>query len=624
MTAMTYTDVTAVKGGVTLGEVIALRDKRLAERGSIFAVMKQIIDATNGDLPVALPEINKVEKVAVANKILGTIDAYGQRIADVMFNIRTDPVRPGIKASEDRADARRRAYLGLRDHNKVPLHMGRAGRYFVGLGAAPVMLTYNRKTGLIDRELKHPLQTLPGTPLNPDDPAVPDIIFTFTRTLAWLRKTYPGQAMLYKDMSADTKIELVEYCDDRERLLLCLGQSPGYYDNNSSNPFRADIYNGSSTRSLVCELEHYENTSGLCAAVYPNRITLDRLAGQVDTLIGMYQTEALLMALAVNAALRGVFPEEWLIENPNEEAEIITMADGPKGIIGRIRGGQLQKANLDRSYMTDQTLNLLARNQQVDAKMPSQFGGEAPSGARTGRAQQGIIDAAVDPTIAEAHRAFAASYEQECRISRALLLAHSPDRPRSVHVTSKGGRGPHTFVPSEIFPESDAVECSYPMAGADASTTVLVLGQMTAIEGMSLETMREESPLIRDADLEKHRINREKVENALVAGFQQRVAAGEVALIDAAWVASAVARGTDIIEAIQTADQKARERQASEAPTGEALGPALAGSPEAQLGIEAGPGGAATPVEAPEPSTPDLQGLRNLVGNIVTPQRQVS
>ena len=53
---------------------------------------------------------------------------------------------------------------------------------------------------------------------------------------------------------------------------------------------------------------------------------------------------------------------------------------------------------------------------------------------------------------------------------------------------------------------------------------------------LSKQTARELIPLIEDPEMERDRSIKESLEAALLAGVQQKVNAGEIAPVDAAWL----------------------------------------------------------------------------------------
>ena len=78
----------------------------------------------------------------------------------------------------------------------------------------------------------------------------------------------------------------------------------------------------------VAEIERVRNRTGVCPVVVAGRVNLDRAQGQFDGMLGMYQTQAKLMALEVLAVQKGIFPDTWLVARPGETPQIVNTANG--------------------------------------------------------------------------------------------------------------------------------------------------------------------------------------------------------------------------------------------------------------------------------------------------------
>src|SRR5207245_2931381 len=150
--------------------------------------------------------------------------------------------------------------------------------------------------------------------------------------------------------------DILEYIDADELVLVGVGQT--------ADPYLNWAPKGGSAPQI--ELTRAVNKAGICTAVMPGRISLDRRAGQFDGLIPMFYKQARLDALEYIAIEQGVFPKQWLVGNPGETPNVITMADGRAGILGMVKGGQIHDESLNPGYKTSQAIDRLAAEQRLE------------------------------------------------------------------------------------------------------------------------------------------------------------------------------------------------------------------------------------------------------------------
>ncbi len=180
--------------------------------------------------------------------------------------------------------------------------------------------------------------------------------------------------------------------------------------------------------------------------------------------------------------------------------------------------------------------------------------------------------------------------------------------------------GEVSATPSEHF-EITSSTVSYPIAGADAQATTIVLGQLLGAELMSKQTVRERHPWIGNAVEEAARIDEETMERAAVQGILNAVMQNTmpVAMLAEIEKARRSQPNGDIFDAILEAQRIAQEKQAAENPQPE---PGQLTAPQEQPGLQPGMAPpeqsmAAAPPGAPEGANvgapPDLQGMRQLM-----------
>jgi hypothetical protein len=356
-------------------------------------------------------------------------------------------------------------------------------------------------------------------------------------------------------------------------------------------------------------LEYIPNRTGMPLAVVANRITLDKPRGQFDGVMGMYYTRARLQALTEIAIERGIFPEEYLIARPGENPEILQVADGKAGQLGVVKGGDIQQLQLNPGYKTDTALDRLERQERLEGAIPAEFGGESASNIRTGRRGESVLSATVDFRVQEAQTTFEQSILEEDKIAIAIEKAYWGNTQKSFFFGRKSSVGEETYIPNKIW-QTDFHYVGYSAAGSDVNNLVVGLGQRLGTGLMSKESAREADPLIADPDLEHDRIIAEGVESALLSSIQQQAAnpEGPYQPEDLAYLTKLVVeQDVPLFDAVRRTDQRAKDRQAAQAP---------AGAPETMPGLAMPGMGAEMQAAPPAPPAgqPDLQSLLAQLG----------
>lgn len=591
----------------SVDEIIGMLEERKQNQSPLIANMASLRDAYNGDIVVPLPEMDRNEQAAVANLIATGLDQSAMRIASTMPNLYYPAVKIGDRASEKRASVRRDATLGWWESNKMPLKLRRRARHLIGYASSPVVLRPDAKRGIARWELRSPLTTYVAPSEDPDDITPLDCIFTFGRSYKWLQTNYPEKIAALntngKKPAPTETFEIVEYVDGDVTVMAVIGKK--------SDPF-ATQYQG----SAYVELERVANRTGICPAVVPGRITLDRPMGQFDGLVGMYQMQAKLMALEVIAVERGIFPDTYLISRPGEQAKFISGPfDGRTGMVNVVAGGDLREAGQSSNMASGGLIDRLERSMRITSGTPAEFGGESNTNIRTGKRGDAILSAVVDFPVQEAQEVLAASLQEENKRAIAIAKTYFGEQRRSFYVSRNAKHV--DYVPNKDF-ETDQNSVTYAYAGADANSLVVGLGQRIGIGTMSKRTAQEIDPLVADPEREHDRVVQEQLEQALLASVQQQAQQGVIPPADLAAIMTTVL--TDklpLAEAIEKVNKKAQERQATAA---------ALGSPETQPGLGAPgmgmeqpgtlPPAPAGPTAGPAGSapTPDLQALLASLG----------
>lgn len=612
---------------IDLADLYARYSSRKMARSPLIEKMRAVQEQYNGDVVVPLPELSAGEKPAVGNLLTAGIDQLSMRIASNLPDVNYVPVRPTIKSSQYLADTRRKANLGWWEANRMANLMKLRARYYVGYGNSPVKITPDLDRGIPKWELRSPLACYPA-PCNDITQVHPsDCISTYPRTAYEVGQLFgtrlPGEP--------DSQFELIEFVDDTETVLAVLGPA------KTSNG--GDIFSGLGKEVINLEppsfswgqmtnpgksmalVKRVPNRAGLPLIVMPNRVSLDKLMGQFDSTLGMYQLQARLMALEVIAVEHGVFPDEWLVSRDQQVPDIVVQADGRKGVMGVVTGGQIDRHNLTPGTQTYPMMDRLERAQRVSAGIPSDWSGESATNIRTGKRGDAVLSATIDFPIKEAQDMFAASMQAENCVAVATVKSYFGNDRKQFYVNWRSAKGPVDYVPNDVF-ENDNQTVSFSHAGADANSLIVGIGQRLGLGTLSALTAARLDPLIDDADFEHDQVLAEKMETALLSSVQQAGQSGSLAPDDLAYIAQQVQTGkVTLFEAVQAAHTRAQQRQASQGAPGEPTGPVEPGAPEAQPGLAAGTpaeAGAAAPTIGPP--NPSLGNLSQLLASLHRPQ----
>lgn len=578
--------------GPSLDEIAQLLQDRQNARGGVINTMRQLRDTYNGDVIIPMPEMDKNEKPAVANLITTGLDQTAMRIASTMPNLYYPPVEEGNNASEKRARIRTQANTGWWEVNKMQLLMRRRARHFVGYASTPVILRPDSKWGCAKWELRNPLDTFTPMDDDPDSITPNDVIFTTTRNRAWLKNNYPDAEKNLRrnaNTSPSDKVTIAEYNDGDVTVLMGITET------------QVNKYDNSVQGVPYVELMRVRNRTGVCLAVVPQRISLDKPLGQFDSQVGMYELQAKLMALEVIAVERNIFPDTYLVSREGAVAKFINGPfDGRTGNVNIVSGGVVDVKAPTPNMATNQMADRLERAMRISGATPADMTGESQSNVRTGKRGDAIMSATVDFNIQEAQEVLAASLQEENKRAVAIAKSYFGNERKSFYVSSQGFKGNVDYTPAKDF-ENDNNRVTYSNAGADANALVVGLGQRIGIGTMSKQTAQEIDPLISDPEREKDRVISEGLQQAILQTIQAQAQQGAIPPADLAAIASYVKSDKmDLAAAITKVHEDAQKRQAQVAPPG---------SPETMPGL-AQPGmGAEQPSQQPQQAQPSLSQL---------------
>lgn len=598
---------------IEFSEVVALLHERRKRQGLLMARALDVREQYNGDVVIPLPELDRYEQNAVANLLTRGLDQIAMRSTSTQPEPRFPSMRPGFDKHDKAAADRRTAMLGFWDMNRLPIREGRQYRRFYGYGRAASVIVPDLKLNIPRWEFRDPLMTYPAPSQDPDEMTPCDCIFTYHQTGRWLKYNYPNawNAVARRrglEETLDELFEIVEYIDDEVIVLGVLGSKRSYYETTIDG-------------MTAMELVRLDNRAGVCTAVVPGRVTLDKPMGMYDGMLGMYHTQSMLQALGIIATKRGIFKDQWLVARQGEIPRVVQMADGVTGELGIIQGGDIKTEPLDPSYMVPQMIDRIEQYQRQEAGIPEQMTGSGPTNSRTGRASDAILSATVDFTVQEAQKIMAYARQEEDKRAIAVDKGYFTGS-KSFYVSWNGENKSIDYDPQELW-ETDNHKVSYSRAGVDENGLTIEIGQLLGLELIPKQQAREMHPRIDDPVRAAELVMKEGLESAVLSSVQQMASQPGAHYADVARIAQLVTQNNkSIIEAVMQVQDEAQKRQAAVDEQGQ---PATVqpGSPEAQPGLSAPGQGMEQPTSVEGPSA-NLQNLGNLFSRLRQPQMAIA
>ncbi|MFP4512071.1 MAG: hypothetical protein ACLFRV_03885 [Acidimicrobiales bacterium] len=574
--------IRALEDGGAARRVMELYDERRRDRGRVLEQMRAVAEVYNGDVVLPLPELNAEAKATVTNITQQGLDQMSMRIASVMPNLEVPSARPGFQRHDDAARDRRRAWLGMWANNDMELVLAQRARWLLGYAQSPVLIRPNLATRMVQWCPRSPMMTYPAPTSERLDMEPPDVIFATRMRWAELAKRYPAQAARiahppqgqFSGTDHDSMVDVLDYWDDEERITVAVGRAWGIYGLLDGSHFEVNT-----GRPEV--LERVPNRCYRCPVVVPGRITLDRLLGQFDGVVGMHHTMTELMGLSLLATKKGILGEHWLVGRPNEIPEIVQAADPTAGEPGIVTGGTLDTVQQNPDYASYAAVDRLEQAARESAAVPGDLTG-SPSYARTtGRRADQLLSATIDFPIQEAQKLIARSMRAENEIAALIDRNYFGGTRRTFHINWPKAKGHIDYKPADLWnTERNGPLVSFPsyaLAGADSMMINVELAQRVGAGTLSPDTAMELDPLVDDVETERARIVSNRLQQAFLASIETQAAdpQGPYQPADFASLLQKVSQGQDLPEAVLEVQREAQERQAEQTPDPAAAEPGL-------------------------------------------------
>jgi hypothetical protein len=575
--------------------------------------MIEVRDRYNGRItdgivvPLTDTKNNPIMEPPVPALISEAIDGSAQLASSTRPMITVPSMDPYDDDAIKKAVIQRKAYYAIWHKNRLPMLIRRWYRHIAGYGMACLVVMPSQKRGRPVIQTRDPLTAYPDE-MAPEEVRIPeDVGFVYGRSAAWITSVFP-ETLTYEYFPNidDTGLwDLLEWVDGEDIFIGIMGPRSNQYS------WRGD--SRSTLQPLL--LRHFPNKAGICTAVCPARLTLDRIASQVGKIVGITDLMARLMALEVIAAENFVFPTRYAIARPNM-APVITNGkwrDGRTGDINLLENvekiGSMQDSP---GPLTMPTIDRLERAGRMSGGTPGIFGGELTGAIRSGQTIMQAGSYSVDPKIQEMQEIMEYTLSSLNEALHHSFLGYYGNKKFTLFSGWSGEQGHAIFTPNEDFKTEENV-VHYPFPGADANNVTVAAGQAKGAGGMSTRTFMEVHPMIDDPDEEIIQVMRERLDNAMLAATEQRSVSGELPEIDVAQIKKYLAKGESIEDAIIKAHKDAQKRQATEAPMPEAPlpgGEQMGMPPGAMPGLAA-PGMGAEQMAPPEAIGPPPQSSQN-------------
>ena len=602
---------------MTVDDILTLYKQRVNYYGPLHSKMKMIQQIYNGSFEVPLPDMEQNAMPSTPNLLAQGVDQMAGRITSVIPAVNFASMKPGVRRYDRIALTASRTITGWWQEDHLPVKMKMRGRHLIAYGMSPVVIRWDNEEKLPTWHVRHPMETYPSPDIIPGKITPTDCIFSYRRTVGWLRSQGYGDkifALTGKlDMPSDASITLIEYIDAKQTVLIAAG-----YRVPTGDGYAFDVdMSGQSLRGIV--LEAYPNMGDECPVVVPMRLTLDTMAGQFDTMVGMFYQEAKLMALETIAVEKGIFPDTYLVSRPGEVGRFLDGPhDGRTGLVNIIAGGDIKEIQSQPGYLTNPTIDRLERNQRVTAGIPAEFGGESPTNIRTGRRGDAVLSAVIDYPVAEAQETFAYALEEENEVAIELAKKWAGDVTKTIYVGTGNANRPVTYTPNETFESYEHV-VSYPASGADVNSLIVGIGQRVGLGIMSKQTAATLDPYIDNPEAEHDQIISEGLEQALVTGIQQQAASGAIPPLVLAKVMDLVKNDRmELAEALNKVTEDAAKEQQQQQPQQDSPDALMA-----QGAIQSLAGGAQQPqaaIQGPNASQSNLMSLLSTLRRPATAQ----
>lgn len=600
----------------TFEEIRALAVGLQARRTPVLQYMQDIKRHYEADWVVPMPDVKGEPNMAqfTPSLITDTIDGIGMRAASIS-PMTFCPAVGNSRTASARALTRRKIINATYHDQRWKVKRRRYYRHLTAYDTASVFVEPDFKTGRVRLNVRDPLFTYPE-PVSADQVRAPEYVAFITRHSGeYIRSRFPQvreeNGGPIAAAQGEKEWDLLEWVDHEQMLFGLLGPRELDGRHISSKWRQAGVANdGDISSGPWMQLgPAIPNRAGVCLAVTPQEISLHSVGTRLNALLGNVQMQSKLMALEVLAQQKAIFPDMFVISNPNETPAILggQWEDGRTGKMNMLQGvNNVGQVSQTPDVRTQAMIDRLERNTRVSGGLNPQMGGESFGSLRTGRALDSMMASSVDPRIQELHEVTEAWMPH---VNAAILACYKGYFEKAKYEFFSGwdgDKGMVKFTPGEDI-ESFENTVEYSIPGADTVQQTQVLGSLLGAEVISTETFRTQHPYIDDPEQEHTRIVQEQLHKAMLAGVQEQVASAQMPIAVVAKLYDKIMQGQDLPTALTEIDEEIKEQQAQAQAEAEQQQAQMGGpDPLAQLGLAAGPMAAAPGAGPPGAGPPPL------------------
>lgn len=571
--------------------VLALALQR--RRAYFIRYMQEIKRFYEADWVVPNPSVKEEPDVAqmIPSLITDTVDGLGMRAASVLPSVYCPALKPHIEGSAKKAVNRRKIINATYDENRWKIKLRRYYRHQVAYGTGAIFIEPDFKKQSIRMRVRDPLFSYPE-PTSGENVEAPNYVAFITRhSGAELRMKYPtvraevGGPITSEQDQAEW--DIMEWVDNDQIMFGLMGPVADEGDHINQQ------YIESMGHGPWMQLgPTVVNRAGRCLVVTPCEVSLHTIGTRLNALLGNVHMQSQLMSLEVLAQQKAIFPDMFVIGNPNETPKILNGAwqDGRTGAMNLLSGvGQVGQISQTPDVRNQAMIDRLERNTRVSAGLNPQMGGESYGSLRTGRALDAMMASSVDPRIQEMHEVHEAWMPY---VNSTILAAYEgwfPDKKFTMFSGWPSDKGLVEFVPEKEIEGIHHNTVSYAVPGADVIQTTQILGSLLGAKQISTDSFQNKHPWIDDAAAEQDAIVKEDIHKAMLAGVQEQIATGQMPMSIVAKLYDKVAEGMPLSDAMTEIDEEIRAEQARAAEEAQLA----AADPAAQMGLAAGAAAAA-------------------------------
>ena len=575
-------------------------------QGPVIQKMRAILDRYDGDWVLPVPEVpSEPELPPLTPALVGeAVDNMAMRAASVRPAVTCPALVPtkdtGIR-SREYATIRRRILAATYDQSKWGLGRRKFYRQLSAYHTGSIVVVPDFQLQLPRLEVRDPLGTF-SEPQAHEELRPPEYAAFVTRhSAAFLRSRFPvcknENGGPIANQEASDLWEVVEWYDTDQIRWGLLGPVEQYSRSISDRWVQAPFMPLSKA---------YPNRAGVAPVCAPHNVSLGRIASRLGSLLGNVDLQAKLLSLNIIAQEKAIFPDVYAIGQQSAVPQILggEWQDGRTGKINLLM--DVNSVGVLRTTPDQGTMQMsdrLERNFRTSTGLVPQFGGETYGALRTGRGIDALAGMAVDPRVQELHEISEAWMPHLNEAIFNTYLGYWPQKQYTLFSGWAGDKGLVEFVP-ETHIETVANTVSYVVAGADVVQQTQILGSLFGAKAISARTFRAKHPWIDDPESEGQMVDEEQFEDALKQTVMQQMVSGQMPPMVAVTIRNEMQKGSDIFKAVEVADRKMRELQATQAPPAPE---GMVAPPESMPGMAAGPQGMQQPMppEAMPPAPAD-------------------